>query len=570
MRFSIRVKILGLAVFLLSFTILLAGFLLVQVVGIQRGLVQITTQELPLTILVAEMNEHGLRRRLAFERWSGALNSNSPNTRILSEAQTNYARFSERLAADFKTLHVLRGQLSPDQRQRLTDVLTLAKQIEEAYPRITARQREILDLKAAGQMQRANDILDVLNDIQASVQSQREMIQQRMESLVSDAVGQGVRRQTRVVWLTLLATCLLVALGVVVATLITERLVAPVRGLIAAIRRVETGNLDVQLPVSSTDEVGTLTASFNYFVQELRAKEQIKQTFGRYLDPRILDRVLAKSDALETGGGRRVMTVAFADLSGFTQLSELLTPGSLVNLLNRHFTLQSDAIQQHSGVVDKFIGDAVMAFWGPPFSSGSEHAIQACRAALAQQRAMVTFLSELPELTGLRKNVPKVQFRLGINTGEMIVGNLGSQNAQAYTVIGDAVNTASRIEGANKFYGTRLLISESTWRQAGGAIVAREVDLLAVKGKEEPTRVFELLALREDATPEVLRLCDIHARALAAYRASAWDDAEAGFQECLQLFPDDGPSRTFLGRIQSFRTSPPPAGWGGVWRMDEK
>jgi adenylate cyclase len=327
----------------------------------------------------------------------------------------------------------------------------------------------------------------------------------------------------------------------------------------------------VQLPVSSTDEVGTLTDSFNFFVKELRSKEQMKQTFGKYIDPRVLQHVLAQPGTDEAvAGGRRDVTVLFADLVGFTSLSERLTPSLMVTLLNRHFGLQALAVQEHHGVVDKFVGDSVMAFWGPPFVKPEEHALLACRAAQGQLVALDTLGCELPEITGLRRDAPKVRLAIGICTGEAVVGNIGSENTRSYTVIGDTVNLAARLEGANRIYGTQILIAESTAKAIGTEFETRAIDLISVKGKTETTRIFELLGASGQVPEQRLRLRDLYEQGWRAYLAQTWDSAEATFRECLQLDPNDGPSGVFLQRVQTLRRNPPGKDWTGVWQLAEK
>src|SRR5205814_1727775 len=184
------------------------------------------------------------------------------------------------------------------------------------------------------------------------------------------------------------------------------------------------------------------------------------------------------------------MTVLFADLIGFTSLSERLTPLLMVTLLNRHFGLQALAVQEHHGVVDKFVGDSIMAFWGPPLVKRDEHAILACRAAQAQLIALDMLRRELPEITGLRRDAPEVRLGIGICTGEAVVGNIGSENTRSYTVIGDTVNLAARLEGANRIYGTQILIAETTAQAIGSEFETREIDAIFVRGKTETTRIF--------------------------------------------------------------------------------
>jgi class 3 adenylate cyclase len=428
----------------------------------------------------------------------------------------------------------------------------------------------VLDMQLAGQHDKANQQLNLLNDIQRTVQNQRESVNSKMAAWSASAAKATEQRERRVFWLTIAATISTVLLGITVAALITNRLSRPVRSLATAMRDVQQGNLDIQLPVGSTDEVGRLTDSFNFFVKELRSKERMKQTFGKYIDPRILEHVLAQPGAEAVSGGRRDMTVSFADLVGFTSLSERLTPLLMVTLLNRHFGLQAIAVQEHHGVVDKFVGDSVMAFWGPPFVKPEEHAVLACRAAQAQLGALDALRLELPDITGLRRDLPAIDLCIGICTGEVVVGNIGSDNTRSYTVIGDTANLAARLERANRVYGTQILVAETTAQMTGSQFEMREIDTISVKGKTETTRVLELMSAAGQLSEELARLRERYEQARQTYLAQEWDLAEAIFRECLQIRPNDGPSRVFVERIQVLRRNPPGKDWNGVWQLVEK
>jgi len=571
-RQTIAAKIFGLAVVLLLLTIALACFLLFEVTRTTQDLTVVANFDVPLTQSVARLHEFGLRRRLAFERWFGALNADEPNPEIVAEATENYALFTRELTEEFSAARRIIGAYPKDApgSQTLAQVATLLDQIEPAYQIINNRQREVLDIQLAGQHDKANQELNLLNDIQRTVQSQRESVNSKMAAWSASATKATEQRERRVFWLTIAATTSTVLLGMAVAALITNRLSRPVRSLATAMRDVQQGNLDIQLPVSSTDEVGRLTDSFNFFVKELRSKERMKQTFGKYIDPRILEHVLAQPGAETVGGGRRDMTVSFADLVGFTSLSERLTPLLMVTLLNRHFGLQAIAVQEHHGVVDKFVGDSVMAFWGPPFVKPEEHAVLACRAAQAQLGALDALRRELPDITGLRRDLPAIDVCIGICTGEVVVGNIGSDNTRSYTVIGDTANLAARIERANRVYGTKILLSETTAQVTGSQFEMREIDTISVKGKTETTLILELLSAAGQLSEELARLRERYEQARRTYLAQEWDSAEAIFRECLQIRPNDGPSRVFLERIQVLRRNPPGRGWNGVWQLVEK
>jgi len=571
-RQTIAAKIFGLAIILLLLTIALAGFLLYEVTRTKQDLTVVANFDVPLTQSLARLHEFGLRRRLAFERWFGALNAAEPNREIVAEATENYALFTGKLTDEFSNARRL-IEAYPENApgsHTLGEVETLLDQIEPAYQIINNRQREVLDMQRAGEHDKANQQLNLLNDLQRTVQNQRESVNSKMAAWSSSATKATEQRERRVFWLTIAATTSTVLLGLAVAALITNRLSRPVRSLASAMRDVQGGNLNIELPVGSTDEVGRLTDSFNFFVKELRSKERLKQTFGKYVDPRILEHVLAQPGAEGVAGGRREMTVLFADLVGFTGLSERLTPLLMVTLLNRHFGLQALAVQEHRGVVDKFIGDSVMAFWGQPFVKPEEHAVLACRAAQAQLAALDTLRRELPDITGLRRDVPEVDVCIGMCTGEVVVGNIGSENTRSYTVIGDTANLAARLERANRVYGTHVLLAESTAQAVGSQFEMREIDTIFVKGKLETTRVFELMSAARALSEELARLRERYDAGRRSYLAQEWDTAEASFRECLKIRPNDGPSRVFLERVQDLRRNPPGKDWNGVWQLVEK
>jgi class 3 adenylate cyclase len=569
---SIAAKIFGLAGVLMGLTILVATSLLYQVTSLNRELHFVADREIPLGLSLSRLNEYGLRRRLSFERWYGALNSTKPNQEVLQEAKKNYEIFTKLLKDEFATANrLLDTELSDEvHRPDMLDLRALLEKIEFTYLSITSRQGELLALQEQGEHDQAESMLRLLNDPQGQVQRQRSRLEQRVGELVQQSAEGATRREGGIFWLTILVTSTAVILGLILSMSVTRGLVRPVHSLVAGLQSVEKGDLSVELPVSSSDEVGDLTTSFNYFVREMRSKEQLKKIFGRYLDPRVLDRVILQPGATDASGGRRIMTISFSDIVGFVEIGEQLTATSLVNLLNSYFTLQAEAVQTNLGVVDKFIGDSVMAFWGPPFTDEGNHAILACRSALAQLKALDLFRLQLPELTGLRKNVPVFDVRLGLGTGDVVVGNIGSENARSYTVIGDTVNFASRLEGANKFYGTRILMNESTYKEARPEIVAREIDFLLAKGKSEPERIFELLALRCEAGDTLDLLCETYAMGLAAYRTQSWDEAEAAFQKCLSLKDGDPPAQIFLERIVQLRNNPPGSDWGAIWKSTIK
>ncbi len=569
MKSSIGSKIFGLAIFLLCLTLSLSGFLLWQVSLLQRDLRVMAEKTIPLSETLALLNESGLRRRIAFERQIvGHLSAGHGSdiehfsARTLKEAEVNYRFFTEEIrkqmsrARELLDLHFAQES----DRESLGQIEALLEETARVYPLITEQGLELLAELRSGNTAQAISRLSVLNDHQVNLQKVREKMQSLSAQRALSAGEREEARNNQIRGLTISAGISLILLGLVVARIVTVKLTAPVRCLIEGVQNIRNGNLDLNLKVTQTDEIGVLTDAFNHFVAELRAKAELQRTFGKYVDPRVLEHMVLKPAESVSTESRVEMTVGFSDLVGFTQLGEQLTPKALVTLLNRHFTLQSEAVHSQRGVVDKFIGDAIMAFWGPPFTTAEAQAQLACEAALAQLAAAAILRSETADLTGLRRNTPLIDLRIGLSTGDVVLGNLGSEKTRSFTVIGDAVNLGSRIEGANRFYGTHILVSQRTMEMAGPGFLFREIDLLTAKGKSEPAKIYELMGRSSEASREQLQIVQHFTEGLVAYRAQDWIRAESAFSAC----GTDAPSQVFLTRVAKLRENPPPADWSGI------
>jgi class 3 adenylate cyclase len=378
-----------------------------------------------------------------------------------------------------------------------------------------------------------------------------------------------VRKQQTVLVIAIVLTALAAALGLVFSIIVSTGLTRPVRRLLEGARAVEAGRLDEPLAVTTQDEIGHLTIAFNRMVEQLRLKERIRETFGRYVDPRIVEGLIS-GPALATEGQRRVMTVLFCDIKGFVGVSEEMTPQGLVKVMNRYFSTMSAPIHQHGGIIDKYIGDAIMAYWGPPFTADLDQAQFAGLAALDMLERVAPFREELPNLLGL-KNVPiSFDIRVGIATGEALVGSVGSKVMMSYTVMGDTVNLASRLEGANKLYCSRILASEPTVAAAGPAIETREIDRVVLVGQSHSQPIYEIMSRGGALTPKQIELRRRYAAGLAAYRDRRWEEARTAFTATLEADPTDGPSLAMLKRIDLFVAVPPVDNWDGAWRLEQK
>jgi adenylate cyclase len=304
---------------------------------------------------------------------------------------------------------------------------------------------------------------------------------------------------------------------------------------------------------------------FKFLVEE-KEKRKIKGAFQHYLNPTVINQLLESPDSLKLGGEKRELTVFFSDVRGFTTISERLAPEALANLLNEYFTPMTNIVLNSGGLLDKYIGDALMAVWGAPLPMDN-HADNALHASLK----MLDALDVLRE-GWQKKNLPAIDIGCGINTGPMVIGNMGSDLRFDYTVLGDAVNLGARLEGITKEYGVRVVCSEMTRAALKGPqdFVLRELDWIKVKGKNEPVTIFEVMRFKNEQRDSAETTAELFKQGLSLYRQRDFIAAQHAMMTILQKNPHDGPAGIFLERCEYFIDNPPSENWDGVWVMKSK
>jgi adenylate cyclase len=314
---------------------------------------------------------------------------------------------------------------------------------------------------------------------------------------------------------------------------------------------------------------GTLAAnyaavtSFRMIFEE-RDKRKIRKSFAQYLSPGVIS--LIEKDPqkyIHPGGEMKDLTVMFSDIRGFTTISEGLTPDELVRLLNEYLGVMTDIIFANLGTLDKYIGDAIMAFWGSPYPQ-PDHAFRSCSCALQMSRGLAKL-----NVQWKQQERPPIAIGIGLNTGPVNVGNMGSEKRLAWTVMGDNVNLASRLEGITKLYQIQIVISEGTYRQVADQFVCRELDKIKVKGKNQPVNIYELLDVAAEKSKYESLLTRFES-AMTAYRSQNWREAAAEFGQLLNAFPEDGPTQVFLQRALEYLENAPELDWDGVYVMKSK
>ncbi len=303
------------------------------------------------------------------------------------------------------------------------------------------------------------------------------------------------------------------------------------------------------------------TEAYRNMVVE-RKSRFYRKAFSTYVPPQVVEEIVREPERLSLGGEKREITVLFADIRDFTTLAESMEPERLVTLLHEYLTPLTEILFRERGTLDKYIGDAIMAIFNAPHRL-DDHAHRACRVAI-EMRGKISELGRECQ----RQGCPSLNMGVGINTGEAVVGNMGTELRFDYTAIGDTVNLASRLEGMNRLYGTGIIVSQATFERTEDGFLFRELDLVRVKGKKRPVRIYELVGHKDEALME--GLVRPFEDGLRLYRLSRFAEAKGLFQAILERFPEDGPSLLYVRRCEEFAESPPPEGWDGVYRAGEK
>jgi adenylate cyclase len=309
------------------------------------------------------------------------------------------------------------------------------------------------------------------------------------------------------------------------------------------------------------------------FVREILAyagsekeKQFLRTAFSTYVSDDVVKEIIADPARLQLGGTKRHMTAIFTDVKGFSTISEKLDPEDLVSLLNRYLSAMSDIVLAEKGTIDKYEGDAIIAFFGAPLDL-ADHALRACVSAIAMKRLEAELNQTIIEN---RLSPSPLLTRIGINTGSMVAGNMGTENKMNYTIMGNAVNLAARLEGVNKQYGTWILASEDTVRETGNRLLSRKLDRVRVVGINEPVRLHELVDTMEQAAEEQQKLVKVYHEALDIFENRNWEQAAAGFKASLEINAEDQPSKLYLDRCKTYIKAPPADNWDGVYNLTQK
>ncbi|HWJ18377.1 MAG TPA: adenylate/guanylate cyclase domain-containing protein [Geobacterales bacterium] len=573
---SIRRRIVAIAVGLIILMVATSVLSMVMVGRVGHLLDELTARYIPANTHLTRINILSLERALALRRMVIAKMQEPPDElgyktrRQLYDAKD--AEVDDEAQAARKLINAIIDDTSTP-----SDNAALAR-IESRIDSLMTESRRHLKQESGELLAalEARDFAAVRRSL-ARVDALRDELDEKIDSTRAEmvkvsyvAIATIRSEQTQAVLISVIVTILAAIVGLIFANLVGGGISRPVRQLLEGTRAVEAGHLDQSIDVTTSDEIGQLAAAFNRMVIQLRDNERVRETFGKYIDPRVVEGLIDRPNLTAAEGQRRVMTVLFCDMKGFTALSEGMTPQGLVKVMNRYLSIMSEPIRTNRGIIDKYIGDGIMAYWGPPFVGEADHARFACLATMEMIERIATLRREIPEMLGVRGTpMEKCDLRIGVATGEALVGSIGSDVMMSYTVMGDVVNLASRLEGANKLYGTRNLVSERTITATGGTFEVREVDRVVVAGHTHSEVVFEILGSKGELTPQQVSSRDRYLEGLEAYRERRWDDALRSFNASVEAMPGDGPSMALVTRIESLKANPPSEDWDGSWHIEK-
>jgi adenylate cyclase len=573
---SIRRRIVAIAVGLIILMVATSVLSMVMIGRIGHLLDELSARYVPANAHLTRISVLSLERGLALRRMMIAKMQEPPDEATYKLRKEFYdakdAEVDREAEAARKLINAIIDDMStPSDNAALaridSRIDTLMSEFRVHLKEESAVLLAALNARDFAEVRRSLERTDTLRD---ELDEKIDAVRAEMVKVSDGAIARIKSEQTRAVAISAVVTLLAAIVGLIFSHIVSGGIIRSVRQLLEGTRAVEAGHLDRSIDVTTQDEIGQLAAAFNRMVLQLRKNLRVRETFGKYIDPRVVEGLIDRPALTAAEGQRRVMTVLFCDLKGFTSLSEGMTPQGLVKVMNRYLSTMSEPIRTHRGIIDKYIGDGIMAYWGPPFVDEADHARFACLAAQEMIDRIAPLRLEIPELLGVRGTpMEACDFRIGIATGEALVGSIGSDVMMSYTVMGDVVNLASRLEGANKAYGTRNLVSERTIAAVGDAVEVRQIDRVVVAGHTHSEIIFEILGRKGELTPQQMASRESYQEGLAAYREQRWQDALRAFSAALEAMPGDGPAIALVRRIEGFKADPPLRDWDGAWRVDK-
>jgi class 3 adenylate cyclase len=573
-RWSIRQKIMAIMISLIILLITVTISSTIKLIEIKHEIVDVAEFNVPITNLFLTFREFCLEQELYLQRIFKVSKTQPIDFDKIRYETEEFKRFGRHVNRGIKKIDMLvsKAVILAEVDADILFYKLIQKQIklmEIKYQEFDEQSKAILDLRRAGKTRLAEELEFSLGKTTKEVNVHIINILSELQNKVLNSVNAAKQHEEYVFFFTFLVTLLAVIIGIFYARMIVSGLVRPIKELSLKITEIGQGNLDLDIPLTSKDEIGQLTDNFNYMVKELRQKEKILEAFGKYVDPRIVKALINDDHIVTTDGTKQEMSIIFAGVSGLDNLNQEIPAKAITTFYNEYLEKLGEAISINNGVLDKFIGTVAMGYWGPPFTDINEHSNLALKASSNLIDVFPDMQTLLKSHLGTSYVEGNNELTIGIATGEVFVGNIGSSSALSYTVMGGVVNNASRLKGASKQYGVKCLCTEETKKKVSSTFLFREIDEIIAAGMDEPIKIFECLTeqqVEKGYTEEAVKLYE---NGLKKYRNGEWDLAKKLWETFLIKVPSDKAVQIMLARIPGLRKRPQEA-WAGVWHLANK
>lgn len=545
---TIRAKIALLATALLVLLAVVAGVALDGLWRVQHELRSLHRDVLPLDVMIETLAQQEIEREAQLYAVLRSAEDPAANARTIGRLLTKEAMS---VAALMETITDHADDIGHDGiAERLEEP---RKTLIESGETFSVVARDLAGLLNGADKQAVDQAFDRLIDAGQMLRKSLDGLSAAMRNVVEDATGRAEEHEARVINSLIVAAVLALTTGFFGSIYLSGLITRPIRALVAAAKRVEGGALDVEVPARGSDEMAGFGRTFNMMVEGLRTKERIKETFGKYIDPRIVEGLIGNTDLLDSS--RRPMTVSIAQYDRFGEFAEGKTPDQIVDRINTFYAAMSAAVAERNGVVDKMMGDTVLTFFGPPFTPADNHAELACLAALQQVRWLPA---------GRERGHGA---RVAIASDVSIVGNMGSEQIRTFTIMGDNMALADLMLKVCEDYEADVLVTDGTCKLLNDDFVTRHLDTTMLPGREQPVELHQVIGLARDVAADEVAFIANYETAFAAYVARDFDRARDMFRECAVERPLDAATAILLQRLDMIELDPPEDDWSGAWLL---
>ena len=562
---TVRAKFLGVAAFFVVWLVVATGFSVIQSLGINGDLEAVSRYVTPVKDALSDVRSRQLEQISLIDRYMRVVENEGPDASLLSgieiEIDAKQTQIEQAFRKAFTSAALGRAQASGHFEQGvLLDLDVRMREFADIAAQFNLGVERLLSRVGEGDLDDAQHQENLVRGIHRNIVLDLRAEILLLEKYSSETVENVSAREDFLIQAEFIMMLAAVVIGISFAYYLAQAVVKAVRDTTNALNSVQSGKLDTNLDFKGKGDFARLADAFNRMTRELRVRFRMRERFGKYIDPKIINNLLSQETALETSQ-KRVMTVSVVNLTNFDWMAEHIPPEKLVDFLNDYLTAMTEPIANHSGIIDNFVGDKVIGFWGPPFCGEKSHAGHACLAALEQVARFNALKTKYADLIGDHG----LDIRVGIATGEVVVGSIGTDKSRAYTVVGDCVNYANRLEKANRIYGTQILASHETANMAAGEIEMRDLDHVVLLGTEHVVYLYEVLAQSGQLSDERRDWRKNYETAIALYREGEFDKAQPLFEEVQEGIGSDFAAQLMLNRMERLQRREQDREWNGTW-----